>query len=234
MVSRALTGLFPQAVRISERQEPGDPADLLPAEADAVARARDKRQREFAAGRACARAALAEFGVRGFALRAADDRQPVWPEGFVGSITHTAGFCAAAVAARSEMLAVGLDSEIVGAPTPDIWSTICREEEMDWLMGLNPTERPRAVTLVFSAKEAVYKCQYPLTGEWLDFHDFCIAVPTWGDYQGTFDASARRLLKFEQFVALPLTGRYVFHDSFVSAGAALAAAPQGARANGGQ
>jgi hypothetical protein len=59
-------------------------------------------------------------------------------------------------------------------------------------------------------------------------------VPTWGDYQGTFDASARRLLKFEQFVALPLTGRYVFHDSFVSAGAALAAAPQGARANGGQ
>jgi 4'-phosphopantetheinyl transferase EntD len=215
--------LFPHTVAVRDRRIPGDPAELHPAEAQDVARAVPKRIAEFAAGRACARAALAELGVHEFALRAAPDRQPLWPEGFVGSITHTAGFCAAAVAPRASMLAVGLDTEIVGAPTQDIWSTISRSEELAWVQSLSAGERPAAVTLLFAAKEALYKCQYPLVGEWLDFHDLRVEAGGWGESTGTFAVSATRSIRFTRRVTLPIVGRYRFHEQFVSAAVAVPA-----------
>lgn len=213
--------LFPHTVLIRCRRLPGDPAELHPAEALDVARAVPKRIAEFAAGRACARAALAEFGVREFALRAAPDRQPVWPAAFIGSITHTTGFCAAAVAPRASMLAIGLDTEVVGAPTQDIWPTISRSEELAWVRSLPAGEQSAAITLLFAAKEAFYKCQYPLVGEWLDFHDLRVAAGGWGESTGTFAVSATRSIKFAGRVALPIVGRYLFHEHFVSAAVAV-------------
>lgn len=222
----SIHSLFPQTVVIKDRRIPGDPADLHPAEAEHVVRAVPKRVAEFAAGRSCARAALAEFGVREFTLRAAPDRQPLWPERFIGSITHTTGFCAAAVAPRTSMLAIGLDTEIVGAPTPDIWPTIARGEELVWVRSLPVDEQPAAITLLFAAKEALYKCQYPLVGEWLDFHDLRVEAGGGGGSAGTFAVSATRSIKFARRVPLPVMGRYLFHENFVSAAVAVPAAPQ--------
>jgi 4'-phosphopantetheinyl transferase EntD len=221
-----ICALFPPTVVIRVRRTPGDPGELRPAEAEDVARAVPKRIAEFAAGRACARAALAEFGVREFALRAAPDRQPLWPAGFIGSITHTTGFCAAAVAPRASILAIGLDTEIVGAPTQDIWPTISRSEELAWVRSLPAGEQPAAVTLLFAAKEAVYKCQYPLVGEWLDFHDLRVEAGGWGESTGgTFAASPTRSIRFAERIALPIVGRYLLHEHFVSAAVAVPAGP---------
>ena len=217
-LNKRLHGLFPSPVVVAELRGVGEPLQLLPDEALAVSRAVPKRVNEFAAGRACARTALAEFGLSDFALLAADDRQPIWPKGFVGSITHTTGLCAAAVAQRSRIAALGLDSEIVGAPTPDIWSMLCRDEELAWVDLLPTAQRGRAVTLLFSAKEAFYKCQYPLTHEWLNFHDVHIEAFDWGQPHGIFMVRATRSLRFAQHAVLPLEGHYVFHEQFVSTG----------------
>ena len=200
---------------------PGDPADLWPSEAAFVMNARPKRIHEFAAGRWCARSALAQLGQPHVALHPAGDRQPSWPPGYVGSITHTTGFCAAAVARRSQIQAIGLDSELVGAPSADIWATICRDEELAWVTSLPETARPAAVTLLFSAKEAFYKCQYPLVAEWLDFHDLAVQVRDFGPALGTFAVRGCRELQFHRRVELPIDGRYVFHEDFVSAGIAV-------------
>lgn len=212
----ALTSLFPAGVAVVARRSPGDPADLMPAEAAHLAKAVSKRINEFAAGRACARAALATFGVTGFALQAAPDRQPLWPADYVGSITHTAGLCVAAVAPRTRLLALGLDSERTGAPTLDIWPTICRVEELAWVESLPSGLRAAAVTLLFSAKEALYKCQYPVTGEWLDFHDLSIEAPDWGQARGRFLVTPTRAIRFAQLAPFPATGRYAFHGEFVT------------------
>jgi 4'-phosphopantetheinyl transferase EntD len=221
--SSTLSSLFPAAVVVIESRLPGDPADLLPGELHYVAQARAKRLEEFAAGRACARLALAEFGVQGFALRAAADRQPLWPPGFVGSITHTTGLCAAAVASRTDVTALGLDSEIVGAPTLDIWPTICREEELRWIESLPLTERSAAVTLLFSVKEAFYKCQYPLVSEWLDFHDLRVEACGWGAPNARCNVYPTRQIRFTSYVSVPIECSYVFHDQFVSAAVTVAA-----------
>jgi len=224
--SSALQRLFPATVVVRERRTPGDAADLLASEAAYVERAHPKRISEFAAGRSCAKAALAQFGVRDFALHPADDRQPMWPLGFVGTITHTAGLCVAAVAERRRILVIGMDSEIVGAPTADLWSTLCGPAELNWVHSLPAADQPAAVTLLFSAKEAFYKCQYPLVGEWLDFHDLRVEVSDWALREGIFWVIAQRQIEFGRHVQLPLAGRYVFHEEFVSAAITVPAAVQ--------
>ena len=200
---------------------PGDPTNLLPEEAAYVEKAVAKRVKEFAAGRVCAKAALAALGVHDVALLAGLGRQPLWPAGIVGSITHTAGLCAAAVASAGRVAAIGLDSEIAGAPTVDIWPSICRDEELAWVGSLAAEQHAAAVTLLFSAKEAFYKAQYPLVGEWLDFHDVRIEVPDGTRPRGEFLVTPTREIRFGRHTPFPLIGRYAYHEEFVSTGVAV-------------
>ncbi|MEX2466343.1 MAG: hypothetical protein WD995_05500, partial [Gemmatimonadota bacterium] len=87
---------------------------LGPTEREAVRNAVPKRRIEFARGRHCARAALVRAGWdRGFVeIPVGAERQPVWPAGFTGSITHCDGLVAA-VATRlgPNLTAIGLDAE---------------------------------------------------------------------------------------------------------------------------
>ena len=69
----------------------------------------NKRQREFAAGRAAAHTAMANLGVPPQAILNGDDRAPIWPEGLTGSITHTRGCAIAIVARNSDVRALGID-----------------------------------------------------------------------------------------------------------------------------
>ncbi len=235
-MSADLAGLFPPGVVVAELRQAGDPQLLLPTEAPFVRQAVPKRVQEFAAGRLCARRAMEQFGVTGFPLSVGEDRQPLWPVGLIGSITHTAGYCAAAVAERGSLIAVGLDSETVGDVTRDIWPTICGASEAEWLRSLPAACQEAAITLIFSAKEAFYKCQYPLTHEWLDFHDLIVEPLAWGGGPGSAADSdmrsdrrsharsdagevsvrATRELAFLAYGRLPMIGRYRFHERFVT------------------
>jgi 4'-phosphopantetheinyl transferase EntD len=179
---------------------------------------------EFAAGRLCARRLLAEFGILDFPVKAAEDRQPLWPESLVGSITHTAGFCAAVVAERRHLRAIGIDCEVVGSVKAQVWRSICLPQEVLWLHSLPDPEQAAAATLIFSAKEAFYKCQYPLVRERLNFHDANVEVLDWGLSSGTFRLHANRRIALADHAALPLQGRYLFHEHFVTAAIALLAA----------
>src|SRR5271168_1783309 len=223
-LSPSFGALFPAGALAAELRGPGDPSLLLPVEAQALSRAVLKRVQEFAAGRQCARVLLAEFGHPGFAVKVADDRQPVWPETLVGSITHTAGLCAAVVAPQSLLRAVGLDSEIAGGVKAELWPSICTAAEIDWLHSLPQAQQAQAATLIFSAKEAFYKCQYPLVRERLGFHDVRVGVPAWGAPRGTFAIHATRRIALAELVTLPLKGHYLFHEQFVTVGIVLTAA----------
>jgi 4'-phosphopantetheinyl transferase EntD len=220
-LSTLLGTLFPPGAVAADLRGPGSPDLLLPAEAMHMGRAVPKRVQEFAAGRLCARRALAEFGIVDFPIRVADDRQPIWPDSFVGSITHTEGYGAAVVAERRRIRALGLDSEIVGQVKAPLWATICTPSEIAWLRSLPPSEQAAAATLIFSAKEAFYKCQYPLTRERLDFLDAMVETATWPASNGTFSIHSTRRIGFADHTAMPLKGRYLFHGKEVTAGIAV-------------
>jgi 4'-phosphopantetheinyl transferase EntD len=164
---------------------------------------------------------MAELDIHDFALRVGQDRQPLWPDSLVGSLTHTVGLCVAVVALKTSLAAVGVDSEVVGSVAADIWPTICVPAELAWLDSLPAAERAAAATLIFSAKEAFYKCQYPVTAEWLNFDDLRVELLDWGAPAGTIRIHANRSLSIGERAALPILGQYVFHEEFVTAGVAL-------------
>jgi 4'-phosphopantetheinyl transferase EntD len=220
-LSTRLGSLFPPGAVAAELREPGDPRLLLPAEAMCLGRAVPKRVQEFAAGRLCARRALAEFGIFDFPIEVADDRQPIWPDCVVGSITHTAGFGAAVVAERQSAAALGLDSEVVGDVHAEVWPSICLPIELSWVESLPASEQAAAVTLIFSAKEAFYKCQYPLVRERLNFDDVSVEAAAWGASNGVFRIHATRNIALGTRTALPMQGRYLYHERLVTTGMAL-------------
>ncbi|MFV2103308.1 4'-phosphopantetheinyl transferase family protein [Micromonospora sp. LOL_024] len=134
----------------------------------------ESRRRDFTAGRVCARRAMAALGLPPVAVPAAADRSPVWPAGVVGTITHTRDYCAAAVARSSEVRAVGMDAERHKELSAGVRRLICLPEEDDWCARLAPgISWP---TVIFSAKETVYKIWHPIVGGWLDFHDALVHV----------------------------------------------------------
>jgi 4'-phosphopantetheinyl transferase EntD len=219
-LSASLAALFPPGAVVAELREAGDPALLLPAEAQFLGRAVPQRVAEFAAGRLCARRALAELGVHDFALEMGPDRQPRWPALMAGSITHTAGFCAA-VASRAEHAgSLGIDTEIVGDVSAEIWSAILLPSETSWIESLPPARQAAAVTLLFSAKEAFYKCQYPVVGERLHFHDVSVEAERGEAAPGDFWVHGTSGMAASVRMRLPLRGRFLFHEQFVTAGIA--------------
>jgi 4'-phosphopantetheinyl transferase EntD len=189
---------------------------LLPEEQQFLARAVPKRVHEFAGGRACARAALGQLGFNGIALPVGAERAPVWPPGTTGSITHTDGFCAAVVAATAAIRAVGLDVELVDSVKPHLWRRICSPEELAMLQSADPEEAIAAATLLFSAKEAFYKCQHFLTGQWLGFSDITITVAADG-----FTVRPTRTLEISQHSPEPWQGRYRRESGLVMTGVCI-------------
>ena len=130
-----------------------------------------KRKREFAAGRQCAKQALARFGdTSNIAIR--DDRAPVWPNGIVGSISHSREIAWAAVARSSSLRGIGIDAELVikQETATEIRDRVVNRDEANCLAASNLPE-PMRTTIAFCTKESVYKCLYPLFGITLDFSD---------------------------------------------------------------
>jgi 4'-phosphopantetheinyl transferase EntD len=133
----------------------GQPLFLHPDEEAHVAGAAEKRRRDFALGRACAHAALAEIGRNERAIGRGENGAPTWPEGVVGSITHTQGFAAAIVARARDFAGLGLDAERTGGVTPDLWPRLFGPAERDFLT--TASDAALFATILFSAKEACHK-----------------------------------------------------------------------------
>lgn len=184
--STALKALLPEGVAAAELSGPVDPNLLCKNESLLLERAVPKRAREFAAGRLCARHAARHLGIGQASLDVRADRRPQWPDGFTGSITHTDDYCAAAVAERWRIRAIGIDAEISGRVTPDLWGYLFLPLEIRWLESLPAAQQAHAATLMFSAKEAFYKCQYEVTQQWLEFQDVVLELCRGSTQQGSF------------------------------------------------
>ena len=217
VLSADFKALFPDGVAAAELRGQGDASLLLPVESAGLGNAVRTRVQEFAGGRSCARLALAKFGFHDFPLAVRGDRQPAWPPSVVGSITHTAGLCAAVVGEAARFAGLGLDCEVVGDVEPELWPKICVPRETAWLRSLPPHEQARASALIFAAKEAFYKCQYLLTREWIEFGEVTVVIRGSLSLSGEFEIRPARALLIERQIQTPLWGRYRIHSPFITA-----------------
>ena len=132
-----------------------------------------KRKAEFLAGRYCASMALAQLdGKLAGMLEIGPNRVPLWPQGLVGSITHASAYACAVVAYRNKIRSVGIDSEswIEPGRMEGVSRHILTSREVyDDFEPLFESQL-HYLTLVFSAKESLFKCLFPLVNTFFDFH----------------------------------------------------------------
>ena len=164
-----LADLLPPGVKITERYGPPVTVPLFADEERAVAHAVPARRAEYAAVRGCARDALGRLGVTTLAVPSAPNRAPVWPDGIVGSMTHCAGYRAAAVARSHAWAGLGIDAEPRAPLPPEVADLVLDASERAPLADLDP--HLCADRVLFSAKESAYKVWSPITGTWLGFED---------------------------------------------------------------
>lgn len=169
--STIMATLLPSDVMVAELRGKSDSVDIYPEERAYLQRCSDKRINDFVAGRLCAKQALHRLGISNFPLLVGKNREPIWPDNVVGSITHTDDFIAAAAAYSNTVSSIGIDVEQIIDNANELLDIVTTASEKQWLLALPAAQQPLLLTLLFSAKEAFYKCQYPLTNQWLDFHD---------------------------------------------------------------
>lgn len=161
--------ILPSGVVAAELFE--DPPGLQPhpLEAPLVAKAVDKRKREFTSARHCARLAMGKLGVDPAPVMRGKSGAPQWPRGVVGSLTHCDGYRGAVLGHSMQVRSVGIDAEPHG-PLPDgVLDAVSLPSERDWLATRGSDMNWDR--LLFCAKEATYKAWEPLTGRWLGFED---------------------------------------------------------------
>jgi 4'-phosphopantetheinyl transferase EntD len=229
--------LLPEQVEVTEVRGELAAPPLFPEEAATVARAVDKRRREFATGRRCARLSLAALGCTAAPLLPGPSGAPAWPAGVVGAISHCDGYRVAAVAHERDLAGLGIDAEPVG-PLPDgVLDAVSLPEERADLARLTSTapEIPWD-RLLFSAKEAVYKVWFPLTRKPLGFEDarlrFTRETATAGLERGTFAVRLLvplppALIRAADGGAVDLTGRWLVGEGMVLTALTLPAAGSG-------
>ena len=95
-----------------------------------VRTARPVRRAEFASGRSCAHRALSAIGADLDTIGRGGRRQPIWPAGVCGSISHAGGLAAAVVARITpSVIGIGLDVERVDRLVPELWSHVLTSSE---------------------------------------------------------------------------------------------------------
>ena len=177
-------GLLPEGVSFSRTEYQVDvqinEAEIPPQLSEAVQR----RKAAYVAGRASARAALLAAGAATGEVGYGEKNAPNWPQGWVGSITHTEtsenqGVAAAAVGSLGAHRSIGIDSEQWASleTAREIREQVAVPEEMEILSFL---KEEQALTVLFSAKEAIYKAVAPLVGVFFDFEDARLAAASKG------------------------------------------------------
>ena len=169
--ARLVTPLVPPTVVCAELSPLVDGLLVHPLEAALVSLASARRRREFTVGRWLANSTLKRLGRGDSPVLAGHDRSPIWPEGIVGSISHTDDYCVAVTALSRHHISVGVDIEPMEPIESSLWDSICTEGELRWLRRQHALKQGLLCRLIFSAKECIYKYQYPMTNTFLDFHD---------------------------------------------------------------
>jgi phosphopantetheine--protein transferase-like protein len=214
-----IQSLFPDCVATACCRIADADGSMEPAEYSSIKHAVEARQQEFSAGRMCARQALKHLGVFAGPLRKLPNRSISWPEGITGTVSHNEIWCGAAVARRCDVAGIGLDMETVTRIGEKLWRRILTTEERTWLDRQPAAESQQWAALIFSAKEAVYKCIAALVPQRIGFID-AVIVPDLRE--GAFEVHLKGSIAGHLPQELHLQGRFFFFAGAVFTGLTLA------------
>lgn len=171
LIDLALRDLLPEDISHSVCLIPEDSTFEFSLERDSLRTARDYRKREFVAGRDCARDALKQLGFPARPILSDSDGLPMWPKGAVACISHSKGYCATIAGMRTNYRTLGFDLEKTNRLSPAAVTRTVHPDEQSFVQS-----NQKKASLIFCAKEAFFKAQYPLWFTHANFHDLVLDV----------------------------------------------------------
>ena len=137
-----------------------------------------KRQAQFLAGRIAAKNALSCFSITAEKISISEHREPIWPKGIIGSISHSNHESIAVVQHQTRVdIGVGLDIQAIFEKSEytKLLPVILSRSD---LAVYNKMERcfPKQylATLIFSAKESFFKAVFSQVSQYFDFKDVSV------------------------------------------------------------
>lgn len=166
-----------------------------------------KRKAHFLGGRYCAHQALEMMHGNNeiLPIKKGEEGAPIWPEGVIGSITHNENFVGAVVADKKNLRGVGIDTEkILGPQSVNmVEGLVATDKEKKDSISFDPFEY---FTLIYSAKESIFKCLHPLVKKYIEFHD--VNIDQLDFEKRTFDFSLLKSLNEEFKEGMSFQGRF--------------------------
>lgn len=170
---------------------------LLPENSERFA---EKRKKEFIAGRLCALNSLSilnkDFNL---APPVGENREPLWPSGIVGAISHTKIQAAAIVSKNLSHLGIDIEAIIEPERFNKISTQFIAETERGIIC-----DDPYRGTIVFSAKESLFKALYPSVKTFFGFLDAQVIEIT----RNSFTISLLREDSIFQPFKAPISGQF--------------------------
>ncbi len=114
-------------------------------------------------------------------IQKSDNEFPIWPTGFVGSLSHKKSIVGCLIGGSSRFQSMGLDIETLEKFHMGLMPKICNEEEYSYVTDIE------ALAIIFSAKETLFKAIYPLGKIFFYFHDARIVDFNTKEQQITFE-----------------------------------------------
>lgn len=210
---RLRDSFFPDVIRMNYIEIDKCIEELYDEELAAVRRAVTKRRNEFTAGRAMARAALARLGYSARPIPVGENREPLWPDGAVGSISHDGNLCIAVAALETNIALLGIDLTMRAPLEAEVVKMICTAEEAAAAQRSVERLEIDPYKLIFSIKESVYKCLFPVVREVFDFH--CVSVTLDAAREVATVSLLDRELFSDQMCALRIEAKYCSFDDFI-------------------
>lgn len=132
-----------------------------------------KRRCEYLAGRVLFHQLLHEYQQPPYQLHNTLSGAPLWPEGYVGSISHADGNALCCLMPDTFYQAIGIDIETLLSPDScaELAAHIVQAEEQRLLLSATDLSFTQALTIAFSAKESLYKALYPQVQRFFGFED---------------------------------------------------------------
>lgn len=213
IISCVIESILPGSV-VAEESHDVEAPPLHPDEVAALGHASDTRRREFALARGCARRAVVRLGFAPGPILPGPRREPLWPDGVVGSITHCRGYAAAAVARARDLGGLGIDAEPHERVPDGVLRAFAHPAELAALRALGDTLAWGRI--LFSAKESAYKALSAHGGAALRPEGIVVSIDAASSrFRAAIAACPRR--------ACDVEGAYAVVGGFVLAAAAVTA-----------
>lgn len=171
------------------------------------------RRTEFFTGRRCAHSAMNEAGYPNLPVLRDQSRAPIWPFSIIGSITHNSLVAAAIIAKKhQQILGIGIDIEDLSR---EIRTNITRHTLTPWEIekwSADSPGTPIETKIIFSIKEAIYKCFFPTYNIYLGFQDAEVTELSNNEFQAML---LKNPFPYAVKTPIPLTGKVFIQSNTV-------------------